>query len=76
MWDRLTPSDIERAKDKLGLRRAETLARQAKELNELIANQTLVNTLEQAINAFVRKYSLPSADVVNFEAERERIAQD
>ena len=72
MWERLTPSDMQRSKDKLGLRRAEALARHAREMNELVADQTLVNTLERAIDAFVRKYSLPSAEVVNLEAERER----
>ncbi len=70
-WDRLTPSDIEGAKHELGVRRAEMLARHAEELKELEAERAELVTLEQAIGAFVRKFSLPSSEVVQLEEKRE-----
>ena len=61
MWDRLTPGDIERGKAELGERRAEMLARHAKELAGLDTDRAQVETLEQAIIAFVRKFNRSSA---------------
>jgi hypothetical protein len=55
MWDRLTPGDIARATNELGMRRAAALARHAEELKELNADQTQIDSLEQAITAFVWK---------------------
>ena len=55
MWDQLKPSDIERVKAELGTRRAEMLARHAEELKELDAEQGQLETLEQAIEMFLRK---------------------
>ena len=62
VWDQLTPSDIERATNELGVRRAAMLARHAEDLNRLDADQTQIETLEQAIDAFVRKLNLSSAE--------------
>ena len=73
MWDQLTPNDIERAKNELGERRSETLARHAEELKELDADQSQLETLEQAIASFLRKFNLssPESAVVKLDEERE-----
>lgn len=55
VWDQLTPGDLERAKNELGARRAETLARHAEELRGLDAEQSQLETLEQAIEMFLQK---------------------
>src|SRR5260370_1167131 len=55
VWDQLKPSDIERVKNELGTRRAEMLARHAEELKELEAEQSQLETLEQAIEMFLRE---------------------
>jgi hypothetical protein len=55
VWDRLTPQDFQRVKDELGVRRGEMLARHSEELKELHAEQTQLETLEQAIEMFLRK---------------------
>ncbi len=57
VWDQLTPSDIEQAKNELGERRAEMLARHAAELKELEDDRSHVEALEQAIAAFVEKFN-------------------
>ncbi len=74
VWDKLTPRDIASAKIELGVRRAEILARQAAELQTLDADQTQLETLVQAIDAFVQKFTLSSPDgiVVRLEEEREQ----
>ena len=72
MWDQLKPSDIERAKQDLVTRRAEMLARHAEELRGLDADQTQLDALEQAITAFLQKFSAQAgAGVVKLDAERE-----
>jgi hypothetical protein len=73
MWDQLKPSDIARAKAELGERRAETLARHAEELRGLEGDQSLLETLEQAIDSFLRKFNPPSPEgaVVALDQERE-----
>jgi hypothetical protein len=73
MWDQLKPSDIARAKAELGERRAEMLARHAEELKGLEADQSQLETLEQAIDSFLRKFNPPSpeAAVVALDQERE-----
>jgi hypothetical protein len=55
VWDQLKPSDIERVKGELETRRAEMLARHAEELKELEAEKSQLDTLEQAIDMFLRK---------------------
>ena len=74
VWDQLTPSDLDRARNEIGVRRAEMLARHAEELKGLDADQAQLETLEQAIASFARKFNLPSAaegDVVKLDKERE-----
>lgn len=55
VWDQLTPNDIERAQAELGARRAEMLARHAEELKALEVEQSELENLERAIDAFVRR---------------------
>lgn len=62
VWDQLTPSDIERAKNELVTRRAEMLARHAEELQGLEAEQGQLETLERAIDAFLRKAKRPATE--------------
>ena len=57
VWDQLTPGDIGRAKNGIEVRRAEMLARHAEELTGLDADRTQLDTFEQAIDAFMRKFS-------------------
>ena len=55
MWDKLTAADLERVKRGLTTRRSEMLARHAEELKELDAEQNQLDTLEQAIDMFLRR---------------------
>jgi hypothetical protein len=71
MWDQLKPSDIARAKAELGERRAEMLARHAEELRGLEADQSQLETLEQAIDSFIRKFTPPEGAVVALDQARE-----
>jgi hypothetical protein len=73
VWDQLTPGDIERARTELVARRAEVLARHAEELKALDADQSQLETLEQAIANFARKFNLPASEggVVKLDKERE-----
>jgi hypothetical protein len=64
VWDQLSRFDIERLKRELGTRRAEILSRHAQELKDLEADQAEIDTFEQTINAFARKFKLAGADVV------------
>jgi hypothetical protein len=74
VWDQLTPTHIEHAKHELGIRRAEMLARHAEEVKALEADQSEINALAQAIDAFVRKFNQPSAaSVVRLDEERDRL---
>lgn len=61
VWDQLTPGDIERVKNELGVRRAEMLARHAEELKGLDVEQSQIETLEQAIEMFLRKAKRPES---------------
>jgi hypothetical protein len=72
VWDRLTPGDIARATNALGMRRAAALARHAKELKELNAEQTQIDSLEEAITAFVRKLNrlAPEGNVATLGEDR------
>jgi hypothetical protein len=60
VWDQLKPSDIERVKNELGARREEMLARHAEELKALDAEKGHLDTLEQAIDMFLRKANRPA----------------
>jgi|SRR5579862_9759671 len=55
MWD-LKPSDIERAKQALGDRRAEALRRQQAELEGLAADQAAIDSLDRLAEAFCQKF--------------------
>src|SRR5439155_14927945 len=71
VWDQLTRADVERVKRELGVRRAELLSRHAEELRALDAAQTEIDTLEQTIDAFARKFNIPGSEVVvPFEGDR------
>jgi hypothetical protein len=71
MWNQLTPSDLDRAKTELGERRAEMLTRHAEELKGLDADQSQLETLEQAIASFLQKFNSPESAVVKLDEERE-----
>ena len=58
MWT-LTPADARRAKDELMQRRMVTEARHAEELNAIDLQLAEITAMEQAIEAFARKYKLP-----------------
>jgi hypothetical protein len=60
MWGKLTPLDIERAVGEVARRRQETLARHARELEELDADESQVAALKQAIEAFAQKFKSPA----------------
>jgi len=70
VWDQLTRADVERVKRELGVRRAELLSRHAEELRALDAAQTEIDTLEQTIDAFARKFNIAGEVVVPFEGDR------
>jgi hypothetical protein len=56
MWERLIPEDLERARHEVERQRIDTLARHAEELQSLEAEGTELDSLEQAIEAFMRKF--------------------
>ena len=69
MWERLTPADLDRAKNRLTTSRAEMLRRHAAELNALDAQQDEIETLERLMAAFAHRYlsseiaaSMPAAE--------------
>ncbi|SRR5260221_3476350 len=70
VWEQLTPADVERAKHDIDLRRTEMLERHAAEQKALDADLAEVDAVEQAIGAFIRKFGLPSAEVVPLNPER------
>ena len=72
VWDQLTPDHIERAKRELAARRADILARHAEELKALEAEQTQLDTLEQAIQAFLQKFSKPADEAAVVALDQER----
>ena len=67
MWDQLTPADLDRAQKQLGARRAALLARHAEELQALESEQDELGKLEDAIQAFLRKFN-PAAEGAAAEA--------
>ena len=56
MWERLTPADLDLAKNRLTISRAEMLRRHAAELNALDAQQDEIETLERLVATFAQKY--------------------
>jgi hypothetical protein len=74
MLDKVEETDfIERVSQQLAIRRAETLARHAEEIKALDADQSEVDAMAEAMDAFVRKFNLPVAEssVVRIDDERE-----
>ena len=57
MWDLLKKADIDEAKRKLNLRRAETLRRQEEESQNLEADRSELVILNELIDIFVQKYA-------------------
>ena len=57
MWERLTPDDIDRARHKLAVERAETLSRHAQQLRDLDIERGSIEELERLIAAFAEKYT-------------------
>jgi len=70
VWDQLTPADVKRARDDINVRRTEMLERHAAELRALDTDSSEVDAVEQAIATFIRKFGLPSAEVVPLNPER------
>ena len=56
MWERLTPGDIARGHQALGVRRDEMLARHAAELEALNEEEGEVDALVGAIEIFMKKH--------------------
>jgi len=61
MWEQLTRTDIERAKQKLAELRNITLRRQEEELKEIDAEEAEVETLERLAAAVAAKYLNPAS---------------
>jgi hypothetical protein len=59
MWDLLNKTEIERAKQELKLRHAETLRRQAVENQNLDAERLESETLYRLVDTFVQKFMKP-----------------
>jgi len=57
MWERLTPADVERARGEVERQRTETLARHAEELQFLDLDGAELDSLERAIDSFMRKFA-------------------
>ena len=81
VWDQLTPSDLERAQSQIGARRAEMLARHAAELKTLEADRGQIDSLEEAVQAFLRRFNPAAVEaasqpaIVKLGQERELRAQ-
>jgi len=56
MWDELSHADLEAAKEQLKGRREEMLRRHAAELSALESDRSEIETLDQLIDAFARKF--------------------
>lgn len=72
VWDQLTASDVERARQELEARRAKMIARHAEELKGLDADHSELSALERAIDAFMQKFNGSEVDggVVKLGEER------
>ena len=56
IWGRLTPEDVDRARQEVERHRIEALARHARELESLDVEVAEVDSLEQAVDLFMRKF--------------------
>jgi len=59
MWEQITHADIERARKELSLKRAETLRRQAEEIEGLDAQFQDIERFEGVVAAFVEEFMSP-----------------
>ena len=59
MWEQITQADIERARKELSLKRAETLRRQAEEIEGLDAQFQDIERFEGVVAAFVEEFMSP-----------------
>ena len=76
MWEKLTRADVEHAKRGIANRRSEILARHAEELKALDAEQSEIDVIERAIDAFVSKFKIGGgAEIVPFDTERSSHSQ-
>ena len=64
MWEKIRAADIEAAKVQLSRKRAETLRRQAKELESLDAQLRDIATFERVVAAFFEEYMNEEAGTV------------
>ena len=64
MWDKLTKTDLERAKRILASRRSELLVRHTEEMKALEADENEVDAIERAIAAFAQKLKSSSSTQV------------
>jgi hypothetical protein len=56
VWNQLTAADVERARQELERQRTDMLARHVEEMKSLDADGSDIGELEQAIEAFMRKF--------------------
>lgn len=56
MWEQITRADIQEAKHRLDLRRAETLSRHAEEIKSLDAQLLDIESVERIVGAFFEEY--------------------
>jgi hypothetical protein len=76
VWEKLTRADVEHAKRGIANRRSEILARHAEELKALDAEQSEIDVIERAIDAFVSKSKIGGgAEIVPFDTERSSNSQ-
>jgi hypothetical protein len=56
MWERLTPTDIQQARERLALQRADLLRKHAEQLKSLDTERDDIEALERLIGSFTQKY--------------------
>ena len=73
MWEKITPADIARVKDRLALLRAATLSRHADELKTLDSEQGEIEIFARLVDAFTQKFmnaeAAPSEPAASSEAQ-------
>jgi len=60
MWERISPADIEQAKEQLAARHVELLARHQNEIQGLDAEEAQIDQLAQLVEAFIVKFNTPA----------------
>jgi uncharacterized protein involved in exopolysaccharide biosynthesis len=78
MWNELSRSEIDAAKQRLENQREEMLRRHAEELSAVESDQAEIQTLDRLIDAFVKKFKdgAPSASDAAATREPEPSADD